>query len=89
MARFDLSDGEWTIIAPLLPNKPRGVPRRDDRRVLNAFSTFYAPARRGATCRNAMALTRPATTALTAGRKAGCGCAFLRLWRSIRRARCI
>ncbi len=39
MARFDLSDGEWTIIAPLLPNKPRGVPRADDRRVLNGI--FY------------------------------------------------
>jgi transposase len=39
MARFDLSDGEWAIIAPLLPNKPRGVPREDDRRVLNGI--FY------------------------------------------------
>jgi transposase len=24
MARFDLSDAEWSIISPLLPNKPRG-----------------------------------------------------------------
>jgi transposase len=39
MARFDLSDGEWAIIRPLLPNKPRGVPRTDDRRVLNGI--FY------------------------------------------------
>ncbi len=39
MARFDLSDAEWAIIEPLLPNKPRGVPRTDDRRVLNAI--FY------------------------------------------------
>ena len=39
MARFDLSDAEWRIIHPLLPNKPRGVPRTDDRRVLNAI--FY------------------------------------------------
>jgi len=39
MARFDLSDQEWAIIAPLLPNKPRGVPRTDDRRVLNGI--FY------------------------------------------------
>lgn len=37
MARFDLSDAEWRIIQPLLPNKPRGVPRADDRRVLNAI----------------------------------------------------
>jgi transposase len=39
MARFDLSDAEWGIISPLLPNKPRGVPRQDDRRVLNGI--FY------------------------------------------------
>jgi transposase len=37
MARFDLSDDEWAIIQPLLPNKPRGVARVDDRRVLNAI----------------------------------------------------
>src|SRR5688572_27105314 len=37
MARFDLSDAEWEIIAPLLPNKSRGVPRVDDRRVLNGI----------------------------------------------------
>ncbi|NSZ16470.1 IS5/IS1182 family transposase, partial [Agrobacterium vitis] len=23
--RFDLTDFEWTVIQPLLPNKPRGV----------------------------------------------------------------
>ena len=39
MVRFDLSDAEWGQIAPLLPNKPRGVPRVDDRRVLNGI--FY------------------------------------------------
>ncbi len=37
MARFDLTDAEWTIIQPLLPNKPRGVPRVDDRRVVNGI----------------------------------------------------
>ena len=38
MARFDLTDGEWAMISPLLPNKPRGVARVDDRRVLNCRS---------------------------------------------------
>lgn len=37
MARFDLSDFEWSVIEPLLPNKLRGVPRVDDRRVLNGI----------------------------------------------------
>ena len=35
--RYELTDHEWAIIAPLLPNKPRGVPRVDDRRVLNGI----------------------------------------------------
>lgn len=35
--RYELSDFEWSIIQPLLPNKPRGVPRVDDRKVLNGI----------------------------------------------------
>ena len=35
--RYDLSDFEWSVIRPLLPNKPRGVKRVDDRRVLNGI----------------------------------------------------
>ena len=35
--RHDLSDFEWSIIQPLLPNKARGVPRADDRKVLNGI----------------------------------------------------
>src|SRR5947208_10572649 len=37
MARFDLTDFEWSVIAPLLPNKVRGVARVEDRRVLNGI----------------------------------------------------
>lgn len=35
--RYELTDQEWSILAPLLPNKSRGVPRVDDRRVLNGI----------------------------------------------------
>jgi transposase len=35
--RHELSDEEWTAIRPMLPNKPRGVPRVNDRRVLNGI----------------------------------------------------
>ncbi|HEX8214353.1 MAG TPA: IS5 family transposase [Allosphingosinicella sp.] len=37
MARFDLTDFEWSVIEPLLPTKVRGVKRVDDRRVLNGI----------------------------------------------------
>src|SRR5262245_22374649 len=32
--RYELTDDEWAAIKPMLPNKPRGVPRVNDRRVL-------------------------------------------------------
>jgi len=35
--RYDLTDFEWSVIKPLLSNKPRGVPRVDNRRVLNGI----------------------------------------------------
>ena len=35
--RYELSDTEWAIIKPFLPNKSRGVRRVNDRRVLNGI----------------------------------------------------
>jgi transposase len=35
--RYELTDYEWVAIKPFLPNKPRGVPRVNDRRVLNGI----------------------------------------------------
>ena len=37
MARSDMSDLEWNFVKVLLPNKPRGVNRVDDRRVINGI----------------------------------------------------
>ena len=37
LRRYELTDAEWTIIDPLLPRKSRGVPRVEDRRVLNGI----------------------------------------------------
>ena len=34
---FWLNDAQWERLAPLLPNKPRGVPRVDDRRVISGI----------------------------------------------------
>jgi hypothetical protein len=35
--RYELTDYEWAAIKPMLPNKPRGVPRVNDRRVLKGI----------------------------------------------------
>jgi transposase len=35
--RYELTDFEWSAIRLMLPSKPRGVPRVDDRRVLNGI----------------------------------------------------
>ena len=35
--RNELSDHAWAVIKLMLPNKPRGVPRVNDQRVLNGI----------------------------------------------------
>jgi transposase len=35
--RYELTDCEWFAIRPMLPDKPRRMPRVNDRRVLNGF----------------------------------------------------
>lgn len=43
MSRYDLTVFEWEAIQPHLPNKPRGVPRVDDRGVLNGIFWCLRP----------------------------------------------
>jgi transposase len=52
--RYDPADCEWAAIKPMLPNKPRGVLRVNDRRVLNGI--FWV-LRSGAPWRKRLALT--------------------------------
>jgi transposase len=68
MSRYDLTDFEWRVIAPLLPNKPRGVPRVDDRRVLNGI--FWV-LRSGAPWRDLPERLAGALPAITASRGGG------------------
>ncbi len=37
--RYELTDGEWGVIKPMLPNRARGVPRVDDRCTRSAMRT--------------------------------------------------
>jgi transposase len=41
--RYELSEFEWAALKPMLPNKPRGVPRVNDRRVLNGIFWVLVP----------------------------------------------
>jgi transposase len=87
MARFDLSDTEWALIKPLLPNKPRGVARVNDWRVLNGI--FYV-LRTGSPWRDLPERYGPYTTvynASTAGRRRVSGCMSSRRWRPNRTIR--
>ena len=54
MARFDLTDFEWSVIEPLLPDKSRGVKRVDDRRLRTGAPWADIPERYGphTTCYN-------------------------------------
>ena len=73
MARYELTEFEWKAVQPLLPNKPRGVPRVDDRRVLNGIFWMLRLARRGRICRSAMVLRPRSTTASIAGGRLASG----------------
>jgi transposase len=55
--RCEFSEHEWTAIKPMLPNKPRGVRRVDDRRVLDGI--VWVP-RSGAPWRDLPATYGPA-----------------------------
>ena len=57
--RYELSDCEWGVIKPMLPNKPRGIPRVDDRLVLNGI--FWV-LRSGAPWRDLPEIHGPCTT---------------------------
>jgi transposase len=91
MARFDLTDAEWTIIAPLLPGaagRKNGRPRPDDRKVINGIFFVLRTALPGETCRSAMGVTRQRTTASIAGRRLASGFEYSRRWRRDHRSHC-
>ena len=70
--RYELCDYEWGIIKLMLPNKPRGNPRVDDRRVLNGiFWVLRSGARPGAICRRATVRIRLCYNRFVRWRQAG------------------
>ena len=72
--RYELTEFEWKIIQPLLPNKPRGVPRVDDRRVLNGiFHHLCVLAHPGLICQSVMDLEPLFSIASTDGARQASG----------------
>ncbi len=80
MARFDLSDEEWAVIASLLPF--RGVAHGEvmTAKCLTGFSISCVPGHLGVTCPNAMAREPRFTTAMSDGAEGVCGRQCLTPW---------
>ena len=86
--RYELNDYEWTAIKPMLPNKPRGVPRVNDRRVLNGI--FWV-LRSGAPWRDLLRPMVPAplvTIASFVGGGLACGTRSWMRWPPVMTRRC-
>jgi transposase len=86
--RYELSDAEWTAVNPMLPNKPRGIPRVDDRRVLNGI--FWV-LRSGAPWRDLpepMVPAQPAKIASFVGGGQAFGIISWMRWPPVMRRRC-
>ena len=73
--RYELTDHEWAAIKPMPPNKPRGVLRVNDRRVLNGIFWSCDPAHRGAIYRKRSAPIPLAIIGSLAGVGPACGAA--------------
>ncbi len=67
MRRHELTDFVQKFIKPLLPNKPRCVPRVNDRRVLNGILLRFRTGYPGATFPSGMGPLRSATIGSCAG----------------------
>ena len=86
--RYELSDCEWSVIKPMLPNKPRGIPRVDDRRILNGIFWVLRQVRRGAICRRTTVPIRLVTIASFAGAGPASGTRSWMRWPPLMMRRC-
>ena len=77
--RYELTDHEWAAIRLMLPNKPRGVPRVNDRRFLMASSGSCDLAHYGVIFQATLVRTRPATIASFGGVRGRVGQAHERI----------
>lgn len=70
--RYELTDREWLIIAPLLPTRLRGVHRCDDRWVLSGILWRFRTGSPSAEILGRYGLRLPAAAASSGGGKLVC-----------------
>ena len=84
--RYELSDYEWTAIKPMLPNKPRGGRRVNDRRMASFGSSVQV--RHGATCQKSMVPAPPVIIASFGGGGLASGTRSWMRWLPVTTRRC-
>jgi transposase len=79
--RYELSDHEWSVIKPMLPNKSRGIPRVGTIEESSTASLgCYDRAHRGAISRRSMDPLRLVTIASFAGGAPAYGTTSWKRW---------
>src|SRR5450631_2966760 len=86
--RYELSDYEWSVIKPMLPNKSRGIPHVDNRVFSMAFFGSYDQVRHGAICRATTDPIRLATIASFAGGRLASGTRSWKHWPPLTMPQC-
>ena len=86
--RYELTDFEWAAIRSFLPNKPRGIPRVDERRVLNGIFWVLRSGAPGAICRRPMDSAPLATIVSFVGGRLVYGTGLWIRWLPVTTRRC-
>ncbi|WP_443019219.1 transposase [Sphingomonas sp.] len=77
---FWLNDEQWDRLRPLLPNKPRGVPRSDDRGVISGIVHVLQAGCRWKDASSAYGRTRRCIIGISVGRKRVSGRRYSKQW---------
>ena len=86
--RYELGDYEWTAIKPMLPNKPRGVRRVNDRRVLNGIFWVLRSGAPWRACQRPLVPAPLATIASFVGGGLACGTRSWMRWSPVMTRQC-